>query len=363
MNLEERVGAAMRHEGPASSMPGELVDQIMAGLPERASRRPWWRSASLLAATVGVALLLTAAFWLGVVSGPPTTPSSPAPTPSATPSGNGYAPYVIAQSGGTGTPLEGPRTVSTPADCAFLADEWLRQLCSLTLMRDWRTIPVAPSTQNEGPDPGVWAAISRAQIDGDPSFCLGSLARTLYTAAHVGGSARPPNTTPAPIHPVSECLVALRSNAGAGTFVMEDRGPTATNGTLVTSGPSVTFTVAAGAVTRAAQGVAPAYDPGVGCAQLSWTLCDQVLDLATATLGERQATVGGLGVAGQLLVGCPGVASDAPMPAPCPPPSGGTWLGGVIGDSGGASPHVVVAFDIADVGGQISLVEVPYHQP
>ncbi len=336
----------------------------MAELPERASRPPWWRSTSLLAATVGVALLLAAAVWLGVVSGPPATSTqSPAQsTLPASPSGNGYAPYVIAQSGGTGTPLEGPRTVSTPADCAFLADDWLRRLCSLTLDRDWRAIPVAPFTQNEGADPGLFAALSRAQIDGDPTLCLDGLGRSVYTLAHQPGGAPPPNATPAPIHPVAECLRALRSTAAAGTFVMEDRGPAATNGTVATSGPILTFTVSTGAAARAAQGVAPAYDPAAGCFAMSWSLCDQVLDLAATTLGDRQATVDELDVVAAQLAGCPGFTSDAPSPSPCPPPSGGTWIGSVIAGSRGARFQIDVAFDIAEVGGQVTLVEVPYHR-
>lgn len=345
-------------------MPSELVDRIMAELPSRAARRPWWRSASLLAAAVGVALLLTAAVWLGALAGPPVTPTSTAPTPSASPSGSGYAPYVIAESAGVGTPAEGPRTVATPADCGFLADDWLRQLCTLTLTADWRAIPVAPISQSGQSltGPAWWAALARAMIDGDPSFCFDGSMRTFDTMGHSGGGAPPPDVTPAPIHPVAECLAYVRSTAIKGSFAVTDQGPGVTNGAAHQSGPSVTFTVSGQAVERSAQGVAPAFDPAGGCVEVTRTVCDQVLAALGDALGSRLSTITEVEVVGQ-VVGCPGAAGGYPPPSSCPPPPGGTWIGGVIAGGGGALPQVVVAFDIAEVGREISLVEVPYHRP
>ena len=124
------------------------------------------------------------------------------------------------------------------------------------------------------------------------------------------------------------------------------------------TGYVVIFMVSSNAATRAAQGVAPSFDPGGVCTLPTRSLCDAVSAATASVLGDRTSAIDELDVTAQ-VVGCPGYASDAPTPAPCPPPSGGTWIGGVIAGGGGALPHVVVAFDIGEVGGQISLVEVP----
>lgn len=325
----------------------------MAEVPTGAARRSRWPS--LLAATVGVALLLVAAVWLGTVSGPPATPATiaPSPTPTAASSSAGYTPYQLAE--GYGPTM----TIRTPADCTFLVDDWLRQLCILTLASEWKSIAVAPMTQSSSvfTDPPWWAAFTRAMIDGDTSFCSDWTTRAFMTVGHSGGSAPPPGATFAPFHPVATCIDSLRSKADAGSFTMIDHGQGAPNGYVLT------FTVSDGAAARAAQGVAPSFDPAGECTLPARSLCDSVSAAATIALGDRTSAVDELGIAAQLLVGCPGFASDAATPAPCPPPSGGTWIGAVVAAGGGALPKVVAAFDIAAMGGQISLVEVPYHQP
>lgn len=352
MNLEERLAAAMRQDRPARAMPSELVDRIMAELPNRASRRPWRRSASLLAATVGVALLLTAGVWLGAMSGPPATSTNSPTPPTPTSSLTGYTPYQLAEGYGPA------QVISTPADCAFLADDWLRRLCSLTLTPEWNSIDVAPMTQSSRVfiDPPWWAAFARATIDGDTSFCSDWITRTYMTLGRTGGSATPPNTTFAPLHPVAACIESLRSKAAAGSFTMTDQGAGPENGQVVI------FAVSSSAAARAAQGVAPSFDPEGTCTLASRSMCDAVSAAVDTALGDRTSSVDELDVTAQ-LVGCPGFASDAPTPAPCPPPSGGTWIGGVIAGGGGSLPQVIVAFDIAEVGGQITLIEVPYHRP
>lgn len=351
MNLEERLGAAMHHDDPAPAMPGALVDRIMSALPTR-SARPWWRgSARLLVATVGIAMLLAAAVWLQAGSRPPVTPTatpSPTPTtPSASPSGPGYVPYVIAQLAGTGTSAQAPRTITTPDDCAFLADDWLRSFCALTLRSGWHAI-IGPTDPK--PDSATWwAAWARAMIDGDSTFCFDGAMRTWVSlGSHLGATPSAGPTSP-PVRPIAACLSLWRSTATKGTFTLSDQGPGTTDGPAIVSGPQVSVTVASGAAARAAQGVAPTFDPQVACG-VPHDQCDRMLDAVTDVLGARSPTVQILEVRAEIL-SCPAAAS------PCPPPDGGQWLGSVLAGQGG---NAALDFDVADVAGQLTVVEVPY---
>ena len=67
-------------------------------------------------------------------------------------------------------------------------------------------------------------------------------------------------------------------------------------------------------------------------------------------LGDRQGQVDGLGLQG-------GSFECTTSASPCPPPSGGTWLGNVVASTGQSTGF---AFDVAEIGGQVVVTEVPY---
>ncbi len=104
------------------------------------------------------------------------------------------------------------------------------------------------------------------------------------------------------------------------------------------------------AAARAADGSAPAFDPKLVCGPLTRDACARLVDAVTTALGSRQSGVEQLSAYAQ-PIGC-----STPV-TPCPPPGGGRWLGGMAVSLGG---NVVVAFDVADAGGQITAVEVPF---
>ena len=228
-----------------------------------------WRrgSVGLVAAALGLlVVIVAAAVWLRAGGGPVPPQATPSGTAASSTPTSGYAPYELAEASGPQNAEQPPHMIHAPADCASLADDWLRQLCTLTLTADWRAIPIAPLSQGGQTltGPAWWAALARAMIDGDPSFCFDGSMRIFDTLGHTGGGAPPPDTTPAPIHPVAECLAFLRSTAAKGSFSVTDRGPGVTSGASYQSGPSVTFTVAGQAVQRSTRGGRADVRPGGG---------------------------------------------------------------------------------------------------
>ena len=284
---------------------------------------------------------------------PPSTPlASPTPTATASPGATASpspiadAPYRISVLGSGGSP--GPTiTISTASDCDPLPSDWLRQVCGLTLRSAWQAI-IAETDPFGDPTTGTssptwWAALERAEIDGDTSLCSDVSMQTWISRGSSLGAAPEPGSTPSPVHPVAACIGFLRSTAASGSFQINDQG----GGNLPTI---VKLYVNPGAVARAASGSAPAFDPYVACDLRSLTrdLCNQMVAAVTTALGSRQSQVQTLSVRG-VPAECLTTAS------PCPSPGG--FIGSVFA---GPINKTEFAFDVANVGGGLKVTEVPY---
>ena len=250
-------------------------------------------------------------------------------------------PYQLRMVDSFGSP--GPtRTIAATSDCSFLGTDWLRSYCGLTLRSDWRTIigPIDPFVEPpDGTDSVTWmAALSRAQIEGDTTLCLDAAARFWMSAGSVNQAAPQPGTTYAPICPFAACVGDFRNVATKGSFI----GP-------ADGSQTIELLIARGALARIDSGPAASFDPIVACGgAMRRDACNQVFDAVAAVLGSRQAQVGSL-LAQVEPISCTTAAS------PCPPPSRGAWVGGARVAIASAELY----FDVIDIDGQVSAVEVP----
>jgi hypothetical protein len=234
------------------------------------------------------------------------------------------------------------RTIAAASDCSFLGTEWLRFYCGLTLRSDWRTITGPTDPFVEPPDctdSVTWmAALTRAEIEGDTTFCLDAASRFWVSAGSINKSAPQPGTTYAPVRPVAVCIADFRNVAVNGSF----NGPA--DGLSV-----IELLVDRGAVARIDNGPTASFDPIVGCFEpMRRDVCNAVFDAVVGVLGSRQSQVASL-VAQAEPISCLTASS------PCPPPSSGTWVGGARV----AVARVELYFDVVDIGGQVTAVEVP----
>ena len=324
--------------------------------PVRRRPAPWVLVAGAIVA-VFAGLALIANLGRPVATGP--SPSAPGPSPdaSASPSAAADVPYRISVVTLPDSP--GPvRTIAKPSDCTEMPTDWLAQICSLTLRPDWQSI--IGSTDPFGADglgstggtspahtgtPSWWASLVRANIDGDATLCSDASARSWVTFGSRGGGAPEPGSSPAPLHPVAVCLSSFRRNVSLGSFTISD-------GAILPNPPQLTFFVDPGASARVALGSAPAFDPGLFCdpRSASRETCNALLAAVLPVLGDRQGQVQGLGLQG-------GSFECTTSASPCPPPPGGTWLGYVVASTGESTGF---AFDVAEIGGQVVVTEVPY---
>ena len=362
-DFEDRVAARLHdrfdHAEPSEALSLRVAEAAHRRAP-RVRRGGWlWKGVAVAAAVVGSIVV----FWAfspvsePVVERRPSAAADTTASPSvatASPSAATASPSVAAASpsAGSARPYRlavpsrgsfGPTTViATVADCDVLPTEWLRSFCALTLRSEWRAIaaPIDPFGQ---PPPSVtwFASIARASIDGDTSLCSDVAMREWLTLGSGHGGAPPPSATPAPLYPIAACLDYLRSVAAKGTFIVTDR-----------AGPdSVQISVDPGAVARAASGSAPAFDPPLSCGRdVTRDVCVRLVDAVTTALGSRQSGV-------RVLAGYAQPVGCLTSVTPCPPPAGGRWLGGMLVGLGG---NDALAFDVAEVGGQVTATEVPY---
>jgi hypothetical protein len=343
-DFEARVAARLHDRfddaEPSDALRFRVSEAVRGGAPQVRRLRSLWPAAAAAAVIVGAVVVIWAIrpTSTAVVGGSP----SPAATAIASPSVSSARPYRLSVFSG-GSP--GPTTsIATAADCDALPTEWLRSFCALTLRSDWRAI-VAPDPLARPPNATTsvtwFASMARASIDGDTTLCSDVAMREWVTLGSGLGGAPPPGSTPAPVHPVAACLDYLRSTSAKGTFTITDPGHQDT----------VQISVDPGAGARAAGGSAPAFDPKLVCGQaLTRDVCNQLVDAVTTALGSRQSGV-------QVLSGYAQPVGCSTSVTPCPPPEGGRWLGGVLVGLGG---NEVLAFDVADVGGQVTATEVPY---
>ncbi len=238
-------------------------------------------------------------------------------------------------------------TVSTATDCEPLPSDWLREVCALTLRSAWQGI-IADTDLFNDPTTGIssptwWAALERAEIDGDTSICFDvSMRMWISLGSHLGGAPEP-GSTPAPVHPIGACIGFLRSTAAKGSFQINDQG----------GGPGmVMLYVGPSAAAKAAAGEPPAFDPYVVCDVRSLTrdVCNQLVAAVTTALGSRQAQVQEMAVFG-------GPAECLRATAPCPTPVAAGFVGGVVA---GPLNTGNLAFDVTSVNGQLGVTEVPY---
>lgn len=273
-------------------------------------------------------------------SGPTTSSAAPpASSPSSSPITLRSYQLRVLDSRGSPAPT---RRIAATSDCAFLGTDWLRSYCGLTLRSDWRTIigPTDPFVEPaDGTDSVTWmAALTRAEIEGDTTFCLDVATRFWVSAGSVNKAAPQPGTTYAPIRPVAACIADFRTVAVKGSF----NGPA--DGLSV-----IELLVDRGALAGIDNGPAASFDPIVACGEpMRRDVCNQVFDAVAAVLGDRQDQVGSL-VAQAEPISCVTASS------PCPPPASGTWVGGArVG-----LDKVELHFDVVDIGGNITAIEVP----
>lgn len=278
------------------------------------------------------------------------TSAAPLPPSAGTVS---LSPYRLSLEGSRQTPSP-TMTISTEADCTTLPPGWLRSFCSLTLRSTWPAIIGPTDPLGEPPDGNAsvtwFATLARAAIDGDTSVCSDVAMRMwISMASHLGG-APPPDSTPSPVHPTAICLTDLRSMVAKGSVSVD--GPPYKLSAQEWATDTVRVFVDPAAVTHAVVGLAPSFDPYLACdmATLTRAVCSQLIDAVTVALGSRQGAVATL-----LAYGHPyGCLTSA---SPCAPPDGGAWLGAVVASTGDKTGF---AFDVADVAGQIRVIEVPY---
>ncbi|HEY7936641.1 MAG TPA: hypothetical protein VID26_05870 [Candidatus Limnocylindrales bacterium] len=284
---------------------------------------------------------------------PSQSPESSTVSPTASPSPAGNVPYRVSIQTTPGS--AGPTTtISQPSDCNVMPSDWLLQVCGLALRPDWQSIIAA--TDPLGPAAPVfaktsvssvtwWAALTRATIDGDTSLCSDASMRWWITLGSGLGGAPQPGATPAPLHPVASCLNSFRSTIAEGSFTLTDQSHLPDTST-------VSFFVSPDASAQAGLGSAPAFDPSFGCDYRSMTreTCNDLLAAILPVLGDRESQVDRLVLRG-------GSLECTTSSSPCPPPSGGTWLGNVVALTGQSTGF---AFDVAEIDGQIVTTEVPY---
>ena len=359
-DFEARLSARLHVRFDSAEPSERLLRRVAEGRSLRSRRVR--RRASVWVLVAALAVVVVAGFLaISSLARPAATQPSPPPEasagrPTSSPSAAANVPYRISVQTLPGS--AGPTTtISAPSDCDAMPSDWLRQICTLTLRPDWQSIiastdplgRLGPLPSGKYPaevgTPTWWASLVRANIDGDTTFCSDASARFWVTLGSGLGAAPAPGTTSPPVHPVGTCLTSFRRNVSQGSFTISDDA--------IPLSPSVlTFFVAPGASAQVGLGSAPAFDPSFGCDYRSMTreTCNDLLAAVLPVLGDRQRQVERLTLRGGSLA-CTTSAS------PCPPPPGGTWLGNVIASTGETTGF---AFDVAEIGGQVVVTEVPY---
>jgi hypothetical protein len=356
-DFEARISARLHARFDAAEPSEGLLRRVAEGRslgsqPERRRASVWVLVAALAVVVVAGFLAISGLTRPGVAL-PSPSPDASTSSPTTSPSAAANVPYRISVQTLPGS--TGPTTtISQPSDCALMPSDWLLQICALTLRPDWQSIiaptdPLGPRTSG-GPGPtevgtaSWWAALARASIDGDTSFCRDASMRWWITLGSSFGASPQPGASPRPIHPVATCLNSFRTTVARGSFTLTDTG-------VPTKPSTVTFFVGPDATALLAPGAAPIFDPAFGCdtAALSRDTCNALLLAATTSLGaDRQDQVDTLAMQS-------GSFECLSPPSPCPPPPGGTWF--VVARTSLTSGF---AFDVAFVGGQIVATEVPY---
>ncbi len=332
-----------------------------------ATRRRAPAGSFLVAVLVAAAILVVGVLFISSLHGPGSLGPSVGPTASApaspTPVAAALAPYRLSLAVTAGRSPGPTLTISTAADCASLPAGWDTQFCALVLRSTWESIigqvdpfgpPASPPVTTSGTGPSVtwYAALARAEIDGDASICRDVATETWITFGTGLGGAAPQagSSISRPVHPIAFCLADLRRKASEGAFTVESP-PYKVAGVL--TGDTINMFVDPGAVARLAGASAPPNDPAIACAQgqLTRDACQELVDAAEVALGSRLAAVQDLGAYGQPI------PCRSRLVSPCPPPPSGTWLGSVIANLGAGG---FVAFDGALVGGQLQVTEVPF---
>jgi hypothetical protein len=359
-DFEARLSARLHVRFDSAEPSERLLRRVAEGRSLRS--QPVRRRASVWMLVAALAVVVVAGFLaISSPARPAATQPSPSPaasagTRTASPSAAADRPFRVSVQTLPGS--AGPTmTISEPSDCDAMPSDWLRQICALTLRPDWQSIiaPADPLGQL-GPLPSGktpaevgtatwWAALVRANIDGDTTLCSDASARFWVTLGSGLGAAPEPGSTPAPLHPVASCVTSFRKNVSQGSFTITDDA-------IPLSPSTVTFFVAPDAAARVGLGSAPAFDPSFGCdyRSMSRETCNDLLAAILPVLGDRQRQVERLILRGGSLA-CTTSAS------PCPPPSGGSWLGNVVALTGQSTGF---AFDVAEIGGQVEVTEVPY---
>lgn len=340
-DLEVRVSARLHERFDDIEPSAELAGRVLASMSSATAgpiRLGW-----VMGGAAVLVLAVAAGVWISR-PGPGVSPASPtpsmSPSPSTTPPATADRPYTLAlETDGSPGPTV---TISSPSDCDVLPTDWLQTFCGLTLRPEWSMIigPYDPLGQPRSTTSVTWfAAMARATIDGDISLCSDVAMREWITIGSGLGGAPPPGSTPAPTRPTSECLTYLRTTAGKGTFFVTDPNGQA----------NVIISVDPGAAANTASSSPPAFDPKVACEPtMERNTCGRLIDAVTAALGDQQGSVVALGGRSAVLP-CSASAS------PCAAPSGGQWLGSVVVSLTSGS----LAFDVADVGGTATAVQVP----
>ncbi len=231
-----------------------------------------------------------------------TATASPTPVPAS--------PYHLAL-GGT------DHLIRSASDCTFIPSAWLRDFCALALRADWRAI--ATDGDPLGRSETWYAAMARAQMDGDLSICDDVRMRTWLTLASKGGAPSPSASLPPVVGPIATCRTILSNPPRPGSISVDD----SSSGTK--KPVSLTVTYQPPTIPLLPQ---PVFDPGVVCTDeygfsMSATTCSLILGAVLASTDLDSSSITIVGVRPHLL--------PCTAPLPCPgEPQGATGLGSAL---------------------------------
>ena len=233
------------------------------------------------------------------------------------------------------------RVIRSPADCAPLPSAWLRDYCALTLRGDWRVIATDSDPQIRSAS--WYAAITRAEIDGDLSLCDDVRMRTWLSLPTMGG-APVPGATPAPrIGPIAKCRHELATPTRPGEIDIEDESapPRAPLSVTITFPPPTIAALPS-----------PTFDPSVICGfngmvPMSAKICAAILVAIQRSSDLSSASILGVSVRPSL--------TPCDPPSPCDMPATGTPLGSATIGYGSDRAVYVNAWS---VDGRVALTEV-----